>query len=314
VALDLLLLCPVESQFWKKESSKKPKSSPRRILDVEDFDSNDHWTRDCRVRGETWFAIESWARETGFHMVAYKSKKRLYQKGMVPDSFITYLEVRHEENRVVLKSWIEVSSKMRWLTLFKLPKELKIDPLGFWGVRVRRKACHELNDLLIRLRQPEIAESQHFHWADLHLSTLFFMAALPFPLVLWVAGLLGKLDIAAGLSNNLLSLLGEKLAWIFGVAVSFLLIHHFIVIKQIKKEWAGWTSFGVSLSIFLVLSVFLFTRTATEMSHQKLVHYCISHYSENKCRTEFEKLAVTDRTNFSKKLEALQKQLAIKKE
>lgn len=304
----------MDAQFWKKESAKKSKSTQRRILDVEDFDSYDHWTRDCRVRGDAWFSIESWARENGFHMVAYKSKKRLYQKGMVPDPFITYLEVRHEENRVVLKSWIEVSSKMRWLTLFRLPKELRIDPLGFWGIRVRRKACHELNDLLVRLRQPEIADSQYFHWADLHLSTLFLIGALPFPVVLWIAGLLGKLDIAAGLSNNLLSLLGEKLAWIFGVGVSALLIHHFLVIKQIKREWASWASFGVSLTLFLVLSVFLFTRTATEMLDQKLVHYCVSHYSEFKCKSEFEKLNTLDRASFSKKLDVLQKHLAIKKE
>ena len=304
----------MNSQFWKKESNPKRKATTRRVLDLEDFDSYDHWTRDCRVRGDAWFAIESWAREAGFHMVAYKSKKRLYQKGMAPDSFITYLEVRHEENRVVLKAWIEVGHKMRWLTLFKLPKELRIDPIGFWAIRVRRKACHELNDLLIRLRQPEIADSQHFHWADLHLSTLFFLGSLPFPIILWVAGLLGKIEITAGLSNNLLSLLGEKLVWIFGVAISSILIHHFFIIKQLKKEWATWTSFGFSLTLFLVLSIFLFTRTANEMMDQKLVFHCISHFSENKCKSQFDNLNQSQKASFSKRIEAVQKSLAIKKE
>jgi len=304
----------VDSQFWKKQTTKAGKSAVRRVLDVEEFDSYDHWTRDCRIRGEAWFAIESWARETGFHMVAYKSKKRLYQKGMAPDSFVTFLEVRHEEGRVVLKSWIEVSSKMRWFTLFHLPKELKIEPNGFWGVRVRRKACRELNDLLVRLRQPEIAESQYFHWGDLELTTLGLIGLLAFPLVLFALGLAGKVDIAAGLSNNLLSLLGEKVAMIFGVGVSLVLIHHWVVIRQIRKEWANLASFAVSAIFFLTLNVFLFTRTSREMLDQKLVHYCVSHFNENKCQNQFTQLTTAEKAAFAKKLEALQKSLALKKE
>lgn len=304
----------MDSQFWKKQPSKTSKSAPRRVLDVEDFDSNDHWTRDCRVRSEAWFAIESWARDTGFHMVAYKSKKRLYQKGMVPDAFITFLEVRHEEGRVVLKSWIEVSSKMRWLSLFHLPKELKIDPRGFWGIRVRRRACRELNDLLIRLRQPEIAESQYFHWGDLEVTTLGLIGLLPIPVVLFALGLVGKIDIAAGLSNNLLSLLGEKLALIFGVGISFVLLHHWVITKQVKKEWANLLSFSVSATFFLTLNIFLFTRTSREMLDQKLVHYCVSHFSEVKCQAQFSQMTQAERLAFSKKLETLQKSLAFKKE
>jgi hypothetical protein len=304
----------VDSQFWKKQPTKTSKTAPRRILDVEDFDSYDHWTRDCRVKSEAWFAIESWARETGFHMVAYKSKKRLYQKGMVPDSFITFLEVRHEEGRVVLKSWIEVSNKMRWLTLFHLPKELKIDPLGFWGVRIRRRACREINDLLVRLKQPEIAQSQYFHWGDLELTTLGLIGLLPLPVLLFVLGCVGKIDIAAGLSNNLLSLLGEKLILICGLGISFILVHHWVVIKHLRKEWANLVSFSVFAIFFIMLNIFLFTRTSREMIDQKLVHFCVSHFSETKCQNQFSALSPSERTAFAKKLEALQKSLALKKE
>lgn len=304
----------MDSQFWKKQPSKSSKTTARRVLDVEEFDTYDHWTRDCRVRGEAWFAIESWARETGFHMVAYKAKKRLYQKGMAPDSFITFLEVRHEEGRVVLKSWIEVSSKMRWLSLFHLPKELKIDPNGFWGIRTRRKACRELNDLLVRLRQPEIAESQYFHWGDLELTTLGLTGLLTVPVILFALALVGKIDIAAGLSNNLLSLFGEKLVIIFGVGISLILIHHWIVIKQIKKEWASLVGFSVSAVLFLALNIFLFTRTSREMLDQKLVHYCVSHFNDNKCQDQLAHLSLPERTTFYKKLEALQKSLALKRE
>lgn len=304
----------MDSQFWKKQPSKASKAAPRRVLDVEDFDSYDHWTRDCRVRSEAWFAIESWARETGFHMVAYKSKKRLYQKGMAPDSFITFVEVRHEEGRVVLKSWIEVSKKMRWLTLFHLPKELKIDPEGFWGIRVRRRACREINDLLIRLKQPEIAGSQFFHWGDLELTTLGLVGLLVVPLLLFSLGLIGKIDIAAGLSNNLLALFGEKLILIFGTGISLILIHHWVVIKQVRKEWATVVGFSVSAILFITLNIFLFTRTSREMLDQKLVHYCVSHFSESKCKDQFALLSPSEKAIFSKKLEALQKSLALKKE
>lgn len=304
----------MDSQFWKKEPTKKSRVTQRRILDIEDFDNYDHWTRDCRVRAEAWFVIESWAREHGFHMVAYKSKKRLYQKGMAPDSFITFLEVRHEEGRVVLKSWIEVSSRMRWLTLFQIPKELKIDPVGFLAIRVRRKTCHEINDLLIRLKQPELADLAGFHWADLNLTTLFLLGSLPLPIILFVAGLLGKIEIAAGLSNNLLSLMGEKLVWIFGVGISSILIHHFLIVKQLKKEWANWASFSFAFTLFLVLNIFLLTRTTTEMMDQKLVHYCVSHFTESKCKSYLDRLSPNDRQVLVKRMEVLQKHLAIKKE
>jgi hypothetical protein len=304
----------VDSQFWKKQPTKVSKTAPRRVLDVEDFDSYDHWTRDCRVRSEAWFAIESWARDNGFHMVAYKSKKRLYQKGMVPDSFITFLEVRHEEGRVVLKSWIEVSSKMRWLTLFHLPKELKIEPTGFWGVRIRRRSCREINDLLARLKQPEIAHSQYFHWGDLELTTLGLIGLLPLPVLLFVLGLVGKIDIAAGLSNSLLSLFGEKLLLILGVGISCVLIHHWVVIKHLRKEWANLVSFSVSAILFITLNIFLFTRTSREMLDQKLVHYCVSHFSEVKCQNQYSALSPSERTAFAKKLEVLQKSLALKRE
>ena len=304
----------MDSQFWKKQPTKASKTAPRRVLDVEDFDNYDHWTRDCRVRSEAWFAIESWARETGFHMVAYKSKKRLYQKGMAPDSFVTFLEVRHEEGRVVLKSWIEVSSKMRWLSLFHLPKELKIEPTGFWGVRIRRRACREINDLLVRLKQPEIAQSQYFHLVDLELTTLGLIGLLPLPMLLFILGLVGKIDIAAGLSNSLLSLFGERLILICGVGISFVLIHHWVVIKHLRKEWANLVSFSVSAILFITLNIFLFTRTSREMLDQKLVHYCVSHFSEVKCQNQYFALSPSERTAFAKKLEVLQKSLALKRE
>ncbi|NBX92769.1 MAG: hypothetical protein EB078_06455 [Proteobacteria bacterium] len=301
------------SDFLKKQPSKS-RASERRILDIEEFDNYDHWMRDCRVRSDAWFTVETWARENGFHMVAYKAKKRLYQKGMVPDSFISFLEVRHEEGRVVLKSWIQVSTKMRWLTLFKLPNELKIDPSGFWAVRVRRRACHEINDLLVRLKQPEIANSHLFHWADFALTTLFLLALFPLPLVLFVLGLIGKIEISAGLSNSLLSLLGEKFSFLLGTGISLILIHHWVIIKQVRKNWANWTSFAISSLVFSVLSIFLLTRTGREMLDQKIVFYCVSHYNEQKCNKGFNSLSASEREYFSKRLDSFQKQLAIKKE
>jgi len=323
VASSLLLISQVyllekeqalDSQVWQKKTPVKKREAPRRVLDVEDFDSYDHWVRDCRVRAEAWFSIESWARDHGFHMVAYKSKKRLYQKGMAPDSFVTFLEVRHEEGRVVLKSWIEVSRKMRWLSLFHLGKELKIDPAGFWGIRVRRKACHELNDLLIRLRQPEIAGTQHAHWADLDITTLGLLGVLAFPVVLFCLGLLGKVEITAGLSNNLLTLFGEKFLWVFGAGISFVLIHHFVAVKQIGKLWIKNTSFGVCATFLVTLSIFLFTRTEREMIDQKIVYFCVSHFNEKKCSKSFNELSIAEKNRLGKRLEEFQKHLAIKSE
>lgn len=301
----------MDQQYWKKPE-KKAKPQERRVLDCEEFDSSDRWMRDCRVRSESWFTIETWARENAFHMVAYKAKKRLYQKGMAPDGFIYFLEVRHEERRVVMKAWIEVSRKMQWLSLFHLPAELKVEPKGFWGVRQRRRFCDQLNQLLMNLRQPEIAESHLFHWADLDQTTLGLLGVLTLPFVLFFLGSVGKLEISAGLSNSLMSLLGEKLIWLVGIGITGVILHHWILVKQIQKRWINWSSFGIQTLSFVALTVFLFTRTDQELRDQKIIHHCVSHYQTVKCQNEFSKLSESEKKNFSKRLESFQKQIAIK--
>lgn len=301
----------MDSQSWKKPE-RKSKIQERRVLDCEEFDSADRWMRDCRVRSDSWFTIEAWARENGFHMVAYKAKKRLYQKGMAPDAFIYFLEVRHEERRVVLKSWIEVSRKAQWLSLFHLPAELKLDPLGFWGVRQRRRLCEQVNQLLIHLKQPEIADSHIFHWADLDQSTLGLLGVLSLPFILFFLSLVGKVEIAPGLSNSLMTLIGEKLVWLWGAGITGLILHHWLVVKKLRRSWANWASFGLQTLVFVAVTVFLFTRTSQEIRDQKIVYHCVSHYQVNKCQREFSKMSDIEKTKLGKRLEALQKQIAIK--
>lgn len=301
----------MDSQYWKKPE-RKPKTQERRVLDCEEFDSADRWMRDCRVRSESWFTIEAWARENGFHMVAYKAKKRLYQKGMAPDAFIYFLEVRHAERRVVFKAWIEVSRKMQWLSLFHLPAEMKVDPLGFWGVRQRRQFCGQLNQLLINLKQPEIADSHLFHWADLDQTTLGLLGILTLPFLLFFLSLIGKIEIAPGLSNSLMLLMGEKLSWLFGLGITGVILHHWIIVKKIQKNWASWGSFGLQSLLFVVITLFLFTRTDQEIRDQKIVYYCVSYHQENKCQREFSRLSDSEKKNLAKRLEALQKYIAVK--
>jgi len=308
----LLYASRMETQFWKKSDSKKNKPLERRVLDCEEFDSSDRWMRDCRVRSEAWFTIESWARENGFHMVAYKSKKRLYQKGMAPDSFIYFLEVRHEERRVVLKAWIEVSRKMQWFSLFHLPAELKVNPLGFWGVRQRRRFCGELNQLLVELKQPELAESHLFHWADLDQTTIGLIGVLCTPLLLFLLSILGKIEVSPGLSNPMMGLVGSKLGWLIGSGLTGVILHHWFVVKQVKKSWASWSSFGFQSLLFVAFTIFLLSGVDHELREQKIVHYCISHFKSTKCQKALTKLSDQEKKDFAKRLEEFNKEIAIK--
>jgi hypothetical protein len=284
------------------------KTRKRRIASEEYVNREDHWCRDFSVRSESWPIIEHWASECGYHLIAMKGRKRMYRKGN-PGFYSTYIEIRHEPNRIVLASWIEVGTKLRLISLFLLPSELPIDPRGLKGIRTRRNACLELNMLLIRLRQPEIAESNSFHFLDLDMTTLVLMAALTIPLITFIVVLALQLEIRTGLSNPLLLEMFSRTGILAATALTLLLIHHLLFVRQLERDWLKVVSLTVFSLSFISFSIFSLTRTRTEMMEQRIAHYCLLHYSESDCDKKLAGLPDRERQALIKRLELFQKSL-----
>lgn len=284
----------------------------RRIADEEFFNREGHWTRDFSVRSESWPIIEHWASEMGYRMVAFKGRRRLYQKGSSQSTYQTFVEVRHDEGRVVLCAWITVGFALRALTFFLLPSVLPIDATGYKGIRTRRQAVRDLNGLLIRFRQREIANSDSFHLLDLDLTTLGLAGLLAAPLVGVLLALMLRLQISPGLSNALLVLIGKRAGFLLAGAVILLLIHHLYFVKRNFESWVKWLSLGVFTVIFSTLSVALLTSTRSEMLEQKVSYHCIMRFHADSCREMLTGLSEPQREQFLQRVEELRKSLVRK--
>lgn len=286
------------------------KTRKRRIASEEYENRDGHWTRDFSVRSESWPIIEHWAHEMDFHLVAMKgNRKRTYMKGD-PGFYAIYIDIRHEMGRVVMSAWIQVGMKLRMLSLFTLPSELPVDPHGFKGIRTRRRTCVELNSLLTRLRQPEIAESDSFHFSDLDMTSLMLMAALTVPLIAFIVVLALQLEIRSGLSNPLLLELFSRTGILAGTALTLFLVHHLFFVRYSgERRWLKSLSLSVFSLAFISFSLFSLTRTRTEMIEQRIAHYCILHFNEATCEQRLSSLSERDRQSLSKRLELFQKSL-----
>lgn len=293
--------------FWKKSEEKKR----RRALLEEETNRDGHWYRDFSVRQESWPLIEHWASEFGYRLVAMKGKRRLYQKGDESSLYQTLVDFRHEENRVVISCWITVSFKMRVFTLFRIPQELQVEPQGGWkGIRARRDACRDLNPLLVRFRQPEIVGSQGFHLTDIDLSTLFLAAILFIPLHAFFIASLLKLQLRPGLSNILLMQVGNKTQTLLIAASFFLLVHHFGILRFLRQAWAKTVSVTTLSLLFSLLTVFIVTRTRTEMAVARVMHNCVMSFEEKTCASELKSLSAKERETLSAHVLLFQQQLA----
>ena len=292
--------------MWTTTPARERKKP--RIREGEDFNREGHWCRDFSVRTDCWGVIEHWAAEHGYFLVAMKGKRRQYQKGE-DKLYSTVIDIRHQDNRVVMSSWVQVGFQLRMATLFLLPEELPIDPFGWKGIRVRRQACADLNALLTRLRQPEIAGSGGFHFLDLHMSTLVLVGVLPVPLIYFVMVGLLRFEAHPGLTNILLETFGKTFAALLGTAGTLLLIHHFAIARRLSTA-ISWVSTSVSSIFFTVLCAFLLTHTVSEMLEKRVTHHCIMHFSEQKCSSNVGELSVPNREKLLKRLEIFEKHLS----
>jgi len=296
----------VNTAIWKKKKKRKEGEE-------EDFNREGQWTRAFNVRQESWFAFENWAHEHHYHMVACKAHRRLYSKGADPNYYTTFVDIRHDSERVVLASWIQVGFRLRALTFFLLPAILPLSPVGFRGIRTRRRACHDLNAILEKFKQTPIHQSQGLHIADMDLSSLVLLGKMLLLIAGFTSVLSSRIELSPGLSNFLMNELFKRVMVISGVGTLMFLVHHFGVARRVLEPWKKMVSAGIVSLLFTASAVFFLTRTRTEDLEAKVNYHCLLHFNSKRCSSAIESLPEKVRENLAQRIQAFQKELAVKK-
>ena len=291
---------------WKKKKKRKEGEE-------EKFNREGQWTRAFNVRQESWFTFQNWAHEHHYHMVACKAHRRLYSKGSDPNYYTTFVDIRHDESRVVLSSWIQVGFRLRALSFFLLPSILPIRPTGLRGIRVRRQACHELNSILEKFKQLPIHQSEGLHIADMDLSSLVLLAKMVFAVAVFTTVLSSRIELSPGLSNFLMNELFKRVMVITGVGTLLFIAHHFGVARRPWESWKKMLSAGAFSLVFTAVAVFLLTRTKTEDLEAKVNYHCLLHFNSQRCSAAVQNLPEKLRENLVQRIQTFQKELAIKK-
>ena len=266
--------------------------------------------RDFNARCLPWPVVEQWANDWGYYLVAMKGNRRLYEKGQNPALYQTYLDIKEHDGHVTMAAWVQVGITLRLLSLFLLPREMKIDPTGIMGIVKRRAACREMNSLLERFRQVHIIGSGNLHWADLDITTLSLAASFLLPLALFLGFTGWGLELRPGLSNSLLIAMGEKASWLAGTATALLALQQCGVIRWLDRLLYRGLAAGASFTLFTVVAVVLLTRTAAEMAEARLTYHCVHRGDGRRCGEEIAKMSPTRRTDLLNRLKALEMELA----
>jgi hypothetical protein len=285
----------------------------RRTPAEESYGRDGHWRRDFSVRTEPWPIIEHWASEYGFHLIAVRGKRRLYQKGEHAFHYLTFIDVKQAESHLSFNAWIRVGWFMRLMTLFFLPSEMPVNPKGFLGIVRRRQVCREINSLLSRFKQPLILESGGFHWADLDITTLALTVGLVAGVAFFVFATTFRFELKPGLAGGLLYPIVQQAGLLVVIGLVLMTLHQGIVIR---KWWIHWpvklgSMFG-ALLIFVVFIVGFTLKTSSEMMEVKVTYHCIYHYRKDLCQQILGRLSPGDRSYVLGKLNLLQNELSVR--
>lgn len=299
----------MQSEIW----AGTPRKRKIARAPVEEMCNRDgHWAREFSSRLEAWPIVEPWVSDRDFHMIAAKGRRRLYLKEQGP-FFRTLVDIKQYESQVTVSAWIEVKFWARALSLFLIPSEMFIDPGGVLGVRARRAACRDLNDLLDRFRQAPILGSEGFHFLDMDATTLVLLAVLVLPFIGFLAASFAKFEVVPGLSNALLLSIGKHLGMLAGGAFAVLFAHHSFAVKRFRENIAVRAgSAAIAMISFSLLTIALLTRTTAEINEQRFVHHCVLHFKEGSCRSAIDTLPANTREAIASKLPSLYKHLTIK--
>ncbi|MBI4402676.1 MAG: hypothetical protein HY537_00865 [Deltaproteobacteria bacterium] len=287
-------------------------SQKRKIRKISEDQTRDgRWLRDFTSRTESsWTIIEHWASERDFHLIDSRGKRRLYQQGNRGWAFLILADIRCEERHVSVVAWLQVGFLMRLLTVFSLPKQMGLHPNGFWGVRARRRACREMNALLVRFNQSEIYGSDRFHLADLD-STTFGIALGSLVIIAVCSSIaISRFEWRGGLLFTLTQSLGRSLGIALSAMAGWLALHHFFFVRRLGLLAAKIVSLIAGIGLLGFLSIFLFTRTSTELLEVRVTYHCVHHYEQMACKYALEQMPPKTRKQTFEKLLQLEQELS----
>lgn len=277
-------------------------------------DREGHWTREFPSRSIIWPLMEHWAAENGYHLVALRSNRRLYQLGEEGSSFVTYFEIRQDGTRVRIKAWTKSNFKARLFRAFLLPSDVPIDPRGWVGLRYRRAICRNLNSFLQRCGQPPILHSTNFHLADLDATTLILGTSL-----LWSVGLLAfraalavrlpRLPLRIEAVDAIVSPLAVPAA---GVALFCLLLiglHHFVAVRRFGQLTVKWSSLAVALLLVFGATLGMARVTGPHVMVRRMGAECFPAYEAAHCGALMDALTPEQRLAFAARLRTLHNDL-----
>lgn len=107
--------------------------------------------------GDLWPLVDAWAAETGFGLLHGETSRRVYRKGkwflMAP----AFLEIRREQGRVTIETWVKADLFLVLSILKGKKPETGIESGGLTASVPRKRAREAVNLLLRRLNQKPIA-------------------------------------------------------------------------------------------------------------------------------------------------------------
>jgi hypothetical protein len=277
-------------------------------------DREGHWTREFPSRSIIWPLMEHWAAENGYHLVALRSNRRLYQLGEEGGSFVTYFEIRQDGTRVRIKAWTKASFRSRLLRAFFLPSDVPVSPKGWVGLRYRRFVCRGLNSFLLRCGQPPILHSTNFHLADLDGTTLILGSSL-----LWSGWLLAyraalavrlpRFPLKIETLDAIVTPLAIPVAGVAGFAFVVIALHHFIAVRRFGQLAVRWGSLAAGLMLVLAATLGVSRVTGPLVMVRRVSTECFPAYDPARCTTLMDALTPEQRSAFAARLRTLHNEL-----
>jgi hypothetical protein len=105
---------------------------------------------------DIWRVVDQWASDSGFRLKVPGDTERLYQKGVGFLVAPMMLNVKRDNQKIRLETWVSVNLFMRLFALFLVPSEMGIESGGVRLIAPRSIARKTVNELLVQLGQSVI--------------------------------------------------------------------------------------------------------------------------------------------------------------
>ena len=97
---------------------------------------------------DIWRVVDKWASDSGFRLKVPGDTERLYQKGVGFLVAPMMLNVKRDNEKIRLETWVSVNLFVRLFALFLVPSEMGIESGGVRLVAPRSIARKAVNSLL----------------------------------------------------------------------------------------------------------------------------------------------------------------------